>query len=288
MGFIEFFSEAAGILRNSIVLWSDSVSEANKASYNSWYRVNAYASVVGLQKPEKTILDLLKKKPALNRLLDVGVGAGRTTEYFAGVTKEYIGIDYSENMIRFCRAKFKNHPGISFAVADARNLSIYEDKYFDFVLFSYGGLDSVEHKDRIRILNEIWRVTKKDGQFCFSSSNLNSMFQFCRIKLSKNPRVFGRNLIRLLVIRLLNPEMWKIVRGKQRNVDHTMFIVGADNWGLKTYCITPEAKIRQLRDIGFENIRIYDLQGKEIINLKKTVDSWYYYLCNVRPIKDSS
>ena len=75
--------------------------------------------------------------------------------------------------------------------------------------------------------------------------------------------------------------MWKSVRGKQRNVDHTMFIVGADNWGLKTYCITPEAQIRQLRDIGFENIRIYDLQGKEIVNPQKTVDLWYYYLCNV-------
>jgi hypothetical protein len=61
MGFIEFFLEAAGILRNIIVSWSDSVSEANKASYNSRYRVNAYASIVDLQKPEQTILEFLKK-----------------------------------------------------------------------------------------------------------------------------------------------------------------------------------------------------------------------------------
>jgi len=289
MGFIDFLREAAGILRNIIVFWSSSASEANKASYNSWYRVKAYASIVGLQKPEQTILDILKNKSFINRLLDVGVGAGRTTIYFAEVAKEYVGIDYSENMIRFCSRKFQNQPRISFLVADARDLSIYEDNYFDFVLFSFGGLDAVEHENRIHILNEIWRITNKDGQFCFSSSNLNSMLQFCQLRFSRNPKVFGRNVIKLLLLRLLNSEMWNSVRGKQRNIDHTMFIAGADNWGLRTYCITPEAQVQQLKDTGFENIKIYDLQGKEIINPKKTNDIWLYYLCNVRkPINGNS
>jgi len=64
-------------------------------------------------------------------------------------------------------------------------------------------------------------------------------------------------------------------------LNHTMFIIGADDWGLKTYCITPEAQIKQLTDSGFENIRTYDLQGEEITGLPNTTDGELYYLCNV-------
>ena len=35
-----------------------------------------------------------------------------------------------------------------------RNLSIFDDAYFDFVMFSFNGIDSVEHQDRLAILGE--------------------------------------------------------------------------------------------------------------------------------------
>lgn len=99
-------------------------------------------------------------------------------------------------MIKVCYQKFKECPNISFAVADARGLSIYKDNTFDFVLFSFGDLDAVEHKDRIRILNEIWRVTRKGGLFCFSTSNLDTMSQFCKIRLTANPKLLGKKWFR--------------------------------------------------------------------------------------------
>lgn len=37
-------------------------------------------------------------------MLDIGVGAGQTTPYFAQSVKEYIGIDYSSQMIQACRS----------------------------------------------------------------------------------------------------------------------------------------------------------------------------------------
>jgi ubiquinone/menaquinone biosynthesis C-methylase UbiE len=281
LGLIGFFRKAERVVKNIIGFRGVSPTEANRTTYNSLNRVDAYAHVIDLLKPEQTILCLLRTKPPLRRMLDIGVGGGRTTKYFSKLTEEYVGIDYSENMIKVCRKKFRKYPKISFATADARNLLIFKDNYFDFVLFSHGGLDAVEHEDRLRILHEIRRVAKRGGYFSFSTSNLDAMLQFCQIKLSKNPKVLAKNLIRLLLIRQLNPQMWKYVRGKRKDLDHTMFIIGADDWGLKTYCIAPEAQVTQLKDSGFENIRTYDLQGKEITGSPNTTDIELHYFCTV-------
>jgi ubiquinone/menaquinone biosynthesis C-methylase UbiE len=229
--FICFLREARIAVKNlSRVRFSS--TEANKASYNSLNSVRAYASMVNLKKPEQTILNLLKIQAQLKRILDIGVGAGRTTRYFAEMAEEYSGVDYSENMIKHCRETFREYPNVSFAVLDARNLSCYEDGRFDFVLFSSGGLDAVEHKDRIRILNEIKRVTREEGYFWFSTSNLNAMLQFSQVRLSKNPKSLAKELGALMLKRLLNTDMWKHNRGNQISSGHTMFIIGAGNWSL--------------------------------------------------------
>jgi len=255
--------------------------EANRTLYDSLDSVDAYTSMVDLKKPEQTILNLLKTKSPFKRMLDIGVGTGRTTSYFSEIAEEYIGIDYSKNMIKVCREKFEDRSMVSFGVVDARNLPIYEDNFFDFVLFSHGGLDSVEHEDRLRILHEIWRTSKNGGYFCFSTSNLNAMLKFCRIRLSKHPKVIARNVLQILLIRLTNQEMWGYVRGKRNNTTHTMFKIGGNDWGLKTYCITPEAQVSQLKDAGFDHIQIYDLQGKEIATVTNTADIELYYLSKV-------
>jgi ubiquinone/menaquinone biosynthesis C-methylase UbiE len=281
MGLTEFLRVRT--LRNIFRFFVEPVGEANRASYDSLDSVSSYADWLGLIEPEKTILHLLKSGHPFKRLLDIGVGGGRTTKYFASITEEYIGIDYSENMVEVCRSKFQSNPVVSFAVLNARNLSVYRDDCFDFALFSHGGLDAVDHEDRILILNGIHRVVKKAGFFCFSTSNMDAMLQFCRIDLTKNPRVFAMKAFELLLTRFLNPEMWDYSRGKRRNLEHTMFIIGPlGSWNLRTYCITTEAQLRQLKDLGFENLRAYDLHGKEIKQPTNTTDVELYFLCNVK------
>ncbi len=48
-----------------------------------------------------------------------------------------------------------------------------KDNSFDFVLFSFNGMDSFSHKDRIAALGEIRRVLRNDGIFYFLSHNLD-------------------------------------------------------------------------------------------------------------------
>ena len=277
-----FFLKNAKQVRRAIVNLLDlrvSITNGNKASYNSKISIEAYSSYVGLKKPELTILNLIKTILPIKTMLDVGVGAGRTTESFSSISEKYIGIDYSANMISFCKSKFDGTSNISFELKDARNLSAYKNDAFDFVLFSHGGLDAVEHADRIKILHEIWRVCKKGGYFCFSTSNLEAVSNHCVMKLSNNPKVLGRRVLNLLLVRLLNPEIWAHRRGKRPRLKHAMYNIGGDNWGLKTYCISPSEQIKQLQEANFEGARIFDSSGNEIKELLNAEDLELYFLC---------
>jgi ubiquinone/menaquinone biosynthesis C-methylase UbiE len=55
----------------------------------------------------------------------------------------------------------KKYPNGDFRVGDARDLSQFEDESFDFVLFSYNGIDVISHPDRLRTSREIYRVLKR-------------------------------------------------------------------------------------------------------------------------------
>jgi len=89
-------------------------AEGNVAVFNSKEVVNEFVPLGNLQKPEKTILNELKSKLTNMKMLDIGVGAGRTTIHFANLTKEYVGIDISENMINECSKKFQKYPKVFF------------------------------------------------------------------------------------------------------------------------------------------------------------------------------
>ena len=162
----------------------------NKEKYGRSDVAATYALQSHLQPPEETILRLMLPVLGKARLLDLGVGGGRTTLDFAKWAREYVGADYAESMIQECQRRFSGYPEhISFRVCDARHMGMFADSEFEIVLFSHNGIDYVEHEDRLRILREIWRVAKPEAHFCFSTHNLNwcaNLFELRRI-ISLNP-----------------------------------------------------------------------------------------------------
>jgi ubiquinone/menaquinone biosynthesis C-methylase UbiE len=135
--------------------------------YESKYAVSKYLLESQLQKPEETILQELKTKLPTMRMLDLGVGAGRTTTSFAPLIANYVGVDSSQSMIAACQLKFRNDPKITFKVSNVTNLGSFQARTFDFVLFSFNGIDNLKHEDRLRALGEIHRVTKTEDTFVF-------------------------------------------------------------------------------------------------------------------------
>lgn len=103
------------------------------------------------------------------RILDLGVGPGRTVPLLRSIGEDYVGIDYLAPMVEAARAR---HPTADIRLGDARDLGQFATGCRDLVAFSYHGIDSVGHDDRRRILDEVLRVLVPGGVFWFSTLNL--------------------------------------------------------------------------------------------------------------------
>jgi SAM-dependent methyltransferase len=143
------------------------------SNYSDFYSLQAVvkraAVAQGWRDPgEEVALGIVAPLVRSKRVLDLGVGGGRTVGLLALLTEDYVGVDYSPDMVAACQARY---PEKDFRVVDARDMSMFEDGSFEFVFFSYHGIDTVDEQDRKRIYSEIHRVLAEDGIFVFSTLN---------------------------------------------------------------------------------------------------------------------
>ena len=103
---------------------------ANQNGHNHPKIVNAYASARSLTKPEAAVLELIATYDHRDAMLDIGIGAGRTIPYFSPLFKSYVGIDYAESMVNYCRSHFDISNAV-FQYQDARDLSGFHNDSFD-------------------------------------------------------------------------------------------------------------------------------------------------------------
>jgi ubiquinone/menaquinone biosynthesis C-methylase UbiE len=259
--------------------------DSNQVTYAAPSIVNHYTQLNTLQPAEQVVLDLLKQQNSKLRMLDIGVGGGRTTQHFSAITSEYIGIDYSAEMISACKARFKSSiHNISFKVCDARDLSRFADNSFDLILFSFNGMDYTSHDDRLTILKEISRVGKSGGHFFFSSHNLQGIEQQFNLRkqLSFNPLKTYVNLVMASLLHLFNRSVSLI---QLKASDYIVLRDESHNFRLKTYYIRPKEQIHQLSD-GFKDFKVYSWKKKVEIKSEKELESicdlWLYYLCTIQ------
>jgi ubiquinone/menaquinone biosynthesis C-methylase UbiE len=259
---------------------------SNAKAYSRADLVEYYARLTDLQRPEESILNALLPDLSRMTMLDVGIGGGRTTLHFAKWVKQYVGIDYSPEMIAACQRRFAQYPqNVSFTVGDARSMHMFGDHAFDFILFSFNGIDSVSHGERLQVLEEIRRVGKPSGIFCFSSHNLQSLSRKFALKhqFSRSPERSLQRTVRWLFVRFVYN---RHISGQQlRDATHTIINDGAHNYRLCTYYIKPSAQLEQLATY-FSDVRVFSLSsGKEVHRgreLDCIDDDWLYYLCVIK------
>jgi SAM-dependent methyltransferase len=238
--------------------------------------VTTYSKEAGLQPAEKTIFEEFKTKWADFRLLDIGIGAGRTTGYLAPRVKEYVGVDYSPEMIGVCENRFGSRDSrLKFAVCDARDMSQFADGSFDFVFFSYNGIDYVTHEDRLQILQEIKRIVVPGGWFCFSSHNLRFFPEYFRFPLSRSLATMIRRIKRRRILLQLHPDFQGISKAR-----HAFVHDGSFEFRTRTYYVALEEQIEQLEQAGFRNIRVFSQDGSEmaVTTPCHNQSAWIYYL----------
>jgi ubiquinone/menaquinone biosynthesis C-methylase UbiE len=259
-------------------------NDKNKTTYSTASIVRHYAQLNALQPAEKAVLKLLQHQSSSIKMLDIGVGGGRTTQHFSKIASEYIGIDYSADMISACRKRFSAvSQKMQFEVCDARDMSQFADNSFDFILFSFNGIDYVSHQERLKIFQEINRVGKPGGYFFFSSHNLQSLEKEfdVRKQLSLNPLKTYINLAMFSLLRLVNRS---IDLAHIKAADYVIVRDESHNFQLKTYYVRPKEQIHQLSN-WFSKIKVYSWKKEiEIVNMQELrvhSDMWLYYLCNI-------
>ncbi len=245
--------------------------DVNQKFWQSKKIANFYSTRNYLQKPEDFIKNKLAQNKDLSKMLDIGVGGGRTTRHFGKMFSEYVGIDYSNAMVDLCNNEFKSYSNFSFEFKDVRSYN-FENQSFDFVLFSYNGIDYMNDVDRMKTLKNIKNALTPEGIFAFSSHNLNSIKALYQLNSLKS-----KDLISWVLFIISNKSRKNILR-------HNWAIIkdGYLNFKLKTYYIKPLAQRKILLSLGFKQIKIIDKNGDVILldeEIKKNTDPWLYFMC---------
>lgn len=241
---------------------ADFQDEVNLSTYEGTHSLRLYPSLSVLMPAEAALFDRYHDEIAAARVLDIGVGGGRTTVHLSPMTSQYVGIDYSSGLVRATAARF---PDLQIEQADARDLSRFKDSSFDIVIFSYNGLDYIGHGDRQVALKEIRRVLVEGGLYVFSSHN-REHDRFHRLPW-QGVRQPGRRMLR--EIRAALTPAARINRRRLRphemiNPNWAIINDEAHDYGLLTYYVTPAEASRQLVQAGFGDVRAYDLYGVEV------------------------
>jgi SAM-dependent methyltransferase len=239
-----------------------------------------------------------------SKILDLGVGGGRTTVYLSQVASTYVGADYSEEMVRACEKKF---PHLKFTLADAADLSAFADSSFDVIVFSFNGLDCiVDEARRSQCFGECRRVLRMGGVFIFSSHNPRAILvrpawdparlkNFARRFVSESStlypaliagltvakavhsclRAFGASVSRV-ALRIAKPAFW---RGGGTFLDQA-------RGGHMIYCSSPHRVVTSLKMAGFESTAIL---GDDYPRTSRSLlTDWYYYVFTKNNVADVS
>jgi SAM-dependent methyltransferase len=231
---------------------------------------------------ERVLLDRIGTAWGSLEMLDIGVGAGRTSYTFGALCRRYVGIDFVPSMIELCRERVGETARCSFAVADAREMPQFRDGEFDLALFSFNGLDSLGHDDRILVLREVRRVLRPGGIFFFSAHSLN-VFPF---RLTW-PDVSWRRPVRALRFRQGALRRWLRLRMANRAIDPaearrrgwSRLIDDGHDFEMAVYYATPDEQLRQIRDAGFTVDAVLDRAGHEVREPSRSPEHWLHYLC---------
>jgi len=220
-------------------------------------------------------------------VLDIGVGGGRTTGLLGPQARSYVGIDISEEMLALARRRFPDH---DLRHGDAVDLAGLADEAYDLVVFSYNGLDALDHTHRGAALAAMARVTRPSGRVLFSSLNLDG------VSFDERPlRLAGGPLDPRVRFHLAQAARHPgILLRSLRNYRRTRLeIEDGPGWGRRplrahefrfvVHFATMEETVAEAEVAGLEVVGAYADDGSELTPSTRHTDADYvHYLCRPR------
>jgi SAM-dependent methyltransferase len=214
-------------------------------------------------------------------MLDLGVGAGRTTYTFGAISGRYVGVDYSPAMVRLARERVGESSRVTLTEGDARAMPEFANASFDVVLFSFNGIDSNDHDGRLAALREVRRVLRPDGVFLFSSHSLPALPPPLVL-----PAPDWRRPLRSLRFAGGAVKAWIRFRRANKNVDPEearrrgwAILLEAHDFKMPLYYVTPAECERQVVAAGLWVDAIYDRAARRLDAPVACGDPWLFYWC---------
>jgi SAM-dependent methyltransferase len=256
-----------------------SFDELNRRRYAGRALPRVYASSEGLQEPERVILATIADEVRDQPIIDIGVGAGRTTEHLRRLSNDYLGVDYSAAMVAACR---RRHPDAEFLQLDARDLDRFADESFGLVMFAFNGIDCIDHDDRIAVLGSFHRILRPGGWLVLSSHNRDAPVVGYRlppfypsrhpVRLATRAVAWAVGAVRAVVNRR------RLRRLEYETDGYAIRNDDAHEHSLLTYYVRAPDQITQLRQAGFTaDIAVHALDGHRLAPGETSHDPWLYY-----------
>lgn len=257
------------------------LDEINRHVWNSPTVVTGYEQLNGWTDPgEQAAVRYIAQEMRSQPILDMGVGAGRTTVLLQPISENYIGIDYTREMIETCQRRY---PRTQYLHMDARDLSRFADNQFALVMFSYNGIDTVDISDRQQVLREVHRVLRPNGVFIVSAHNRNGPGcgerPALRLAFTPNPLKLGWRVLKSLGSLSRAVHNYRRLRAlNEIHDDWAIMNCAAHDFRIVVVYTTLKEQKRQLAAAGFRTEIVFDsIDGEPVTDTTPTQDSWWFH-----------
>jgi ubiquinone/menaquinone biosynthesis C-methylase UbiE len=189
-------------------------------------------------------------------------------------------------MVDAARRRFASE---TFVVGDARDLSAFPSEHFGLVLFSFNGIDAVDHDGRAQILREVRRVIRPGGYFVFNSHNHDGpSFRDRPWNFRPLTPLPARRAVYNLVRRVVElphsvPNFRRLRAVSRDEGTHGVHPSASHRFGIVIYFASMAAQVDALDDAGFDSVEVYaDVDGRRVAPDADTGQFvWLYYVARV-------
>jgi SAM-dependent methyltransferase len=238
-------------------------SSARQAEINTrtWSRRNFVRAYSGheLRGVERLVLERYRDE-LVDRVLELGCGAGRFTGHLIEAGAHVHAIDVSERMVEHCR---RNYPEGKFTVGDLRDLSGFDEASFGAVVATNAVLDILDDAERQAALDRLNTLLVPGGLLILSSHNRG-----CQRAVPSPLRLSTYSLKGMVKSALFTPRRvynHRRLAPLQREEERYAIVNDqAHGFALLHYYVTRDMQARQLAEHGFELVECLDLDGARV------------------------
>jgi SAM-dependent methyltransferase len=261
----------------------------NQQVYASSHVVSSYAKFHDLFPPEQLIFREYADD-FRGKVLDIAVGAGRTTKALLEIAQRYVGLDLAAGMIEAARKKF---PTADLRTMDMRAVpEVFAAERFNTILIAYNSIDYISWEDRNSLLERLRGLLEPNGLLVFSSHNLDyakahpPRFRFPVTTvddLRAGPKEWFRAPIREAHwVSSALPNYLRNRRLQSHHVGYSYLNDTGEFFGLIT-CYVSERKQREMLEcMGYQVLRVLSAEGTSELG------NWNYFVCRLSPRSSTS